>query len=84
VLTLYGVAVTAENARHLVASLFADGSPGAVSAAAMIQKGVERDLYASRSNRRRGTRSCLVLEEPPDGLVELRGVLARDHRARSG
>jgi hypothetical protein len=26
-LTLYGVAVTAENARHIVASLFADGSP---------------------------------------------------------
>jgi hypothetical protein len=46
VLTLYGVAVTAENARHIVASLFADGSPAAMSAAAMIQKGVDRDLYA--------------------------------------
>jgi hypothetical protein len=43
-LTLYGVAVTAENARHIVASLIADGSPAAMSAAAMIQKGVDRDL----------------------------------------
>ena len=45
-LTLFGVSVTAENARHIVASLFADGSPAAMSAAATIQKGVDRDLYA--------------------------------------
>jgi hypothetical protein len=29
-LTLYGVAVTAEQARHIIASLFADGSPAAM------------------------------------------------------
>ena len=32
-LTLHGVTVTAENARHIVASLFADGRPAAMSAA---------------------------------------------------
>jgi hypothetical protein len=37
-LSLYVVSITAENARHIIASLFADGSPAAMSAAAMIQK----------------------------------------------
>ena len=31
-LTLYGVAVTAENARHIVATLILDGSPDALDA----------------------------------------------------
>ena len=55
-LTLHGVSVTAENARHIVASLFADGSPAAMSAAATIQKGVDRDLYARRARARRAGR----------------------------
>ena len=38
-LTLYGVAVTAEDVRYIVATRIADGSPAAMSAAAMIQKG---------------------------------------------
>jgi hypothetical protein len=36
VLTLYGVAVTAENARHIVATLILDGSPDALAAAEMF------------------------------------------------
>jgi hypothetical protein len=44
--TLSGVAVTAENARHIVATLILDGSPDARAAAEMIDKGVDRDLYA--------------------------------------
>jgi hypothetical protein len=54
-LTLYDISVTAENARHIVASLFANGSPAAMSAAAMIQKGVDRDLYGPRSSPKRET-----------------------------
>ena len=46
VLTLYGVSVTAENPRHIVPSLFPDGSSAARSAVATIQRGVDRDLYA--------------------------------------
>jgi hypothetical protein len=45
-LHLYGVPVTPENARHLVATLMADGGLDAKSAAPMIEKGVDRDLYA--------------------------------------
>jgi hypothetical protein len=82
-LTLNGVPVTAENARHIIASLFADGSPAAMSAAAMIQKGVDRDLYAIALEPEERDAILAVLEDPPDGLVELLGVLARDHCDRS-
>ena len=66
-LTLYGVSVTAENARHIVASLFADGSPAAMSAAAAIQKGVDRDLYAVALEPDERKRSWLCSRiRPPD------------------
>jgi hypothetical protein len=82
-LTPFGVAVTAENARHLVASLFADGSPAAMSAAAMIAKDVDRDLFAVGLTPAMRDAMLSVLEDPPDGLTESRGVLARDRRDRS-
>ena len=81
-LTLYGVSVSAENARHIVASLFADGSPEAMSAAAMIQKGVDRDLYAVALEPEERDAILAVLEVPPAGFAELRGALARDQRER--
>jgi hypothetical protein len=82
ILTLFGVAVTAENARHIVASLIADGSPAAMSAAAMIQRGVDRDLYAVALEPEEKGAILAVLEDPPAGLEDLRGALARDHRDR--
>ncbi len=75
-LALYGVAVAAENARHIIASLFADGSPAAMSAAAAIQKGVDRDLYAVALEPEERDAILAVLEES-------RGALARDQRDRS-
>ena len=81
-LTLYGVSVTAENARHIVASLFADGRPAAMSAAAAIQKGVDRDLYAVALEQAERDAILAVLEDPPAGLEDLHGVLARDQRDR--
>jgi hypothetical protein len=47
-LLLCGIPVTPEDARHLVATLIADGSPDALSAAEMVGKGIDRDLYATR------------------------------------
>jgi hypothetical protein len=44
-LTLYGVSVTAENARHLVATLILDGTPDSLAAAEMINKGVDRGTF---------------------------------------
>jgi hypothetical protein len=49
----------------------------------MIQKGVERDLYAVALKPAERDAILSVLEDPPDGLVELRGVLARDHADRT-
>ena len=82
-LTLYGVSVTAENARHIIASLFADGSPAAMSAAATIQKGVDRDLYAVALEPEARDAILSVLEDPPASLEDLCGVLARDQRDRT-
>jgi hypothetical protein len=79
-LTLYGVSVSAENARHIVATLILDGSPDALAAAEMINKGVDRDLYAVALTPAMRDAMLSVLEDPPEGLVELRGVLPRDHR----
>ena len=72
VLHLYGVPVTPENARHLVATLIADGSPHALSAANEIQKGLDRQLYAVGLERVQRDAILAVLD-PPGGLEELRG-----------
>jgi hypothetical protein len=69
-LTLYGVAVTAENARHLVAALIADGGPDALAAAARIQKGVERDLYAVALKPAERDAILSVLDDPPEALAD--------------
>ena len=52
------------------------------SAAEMIERGVARDLYAVAVTPEERDAILSVLEDPPDGLVELRGVLARDQRDR--
>lgn len=56
-LHLYGVPVPADDARRLVATLIVEGTPAALSAAAMIEKGVERELYAVALNA--GRAECL-------------------------
>jgi len=41
-LRLLGIPVSDDDARHLIATLLVEGTPDALSAAAMIGKGVER------------------------------------------
>ena len=81
-LTLYGVSVTAENARHIVASLFADGSPAAMSAAAMIEKGADRDLYVVALEPEERDANPGRARGSADRARGPRGVLARDQRHR--
>jgi hypothetical protein len=69
VLHLYGVPVTPENARHLVATLIADGGPHALSAAGEIQKGLDRELYAVGLERQERDAILAVLEAPPEALL---------------
>lgn len=52
----------------------------AVAAALMLEKGVERNLYAVGLSREERTAVLGVLDDPPDGLAELRGALMREQR----
>lgn len=87
-LRLLGIPISDADARHLVATLLVEGTPDAPAAAAKITKGVESGLYAVGLTRAERTAVLACLEDPPDGLVELRGVLMREHRgsyrARAG
>ena len=48
----------------------------------MIQKGVERDLFAVGLKAAERDAILAVLEDPPEALADLRGRLARDQRDR--
>ena len=75
---LLGIPVSDDDCRHLIATLLVEGTPDALSAAAMITKGVDRDLYAVGLSRPERTAVLACLEDPPAGLVELCGVLMRE------
>jgi hypothetical protein len=79
-LRILGIPVTDDDARHLVATLAVEGIPDALTAAGQITKGFERGLYAVALSREERTAVLACLEDPPDGLAELRGVLLREHR----
>jgi hypothetical protein len=73
--------ITPENARHLVATLIADGGPHALTAAKEIQKGLDRQLYAvGLEAAQRDSVVLSVLEDPPTGSRSsaecLRGISA--------
>jgi hypothetical protein len=80
---LFGMPVTLNDAQHLVATLVADGTPHAVSAAAMVQKGVDKDLPTVALGCEERDAILSVLEHPPEGLAALRGVFARDQADRN-
>jgi hypothetical protein len=64
-------------ARHLTAALIADDGPHALAAAAIIEKGLERDLYTVALEREQRDAIVSVLEDVP--LTALHAVRARDH-----
>lgn len=82
-LRVYGVPVTEEDGRYLVAKLLAAGSLDAVSAAERIADGVKRGLFytvALTAPQREVVFS--ILEDPPAGLIELHRKLGRDQAGR--
>ena len=73
-LDLYGVPVPGDDARRLVATFIVEGTPAALSAAAMIEKGVDRELYAvALTSDERNACLCALEEAPTVALGELRG-----------
>jgi len=81
-LHLYGIPVSEADGRALIASLVADGSLDALSAAGRVSLGLERDLYAVALAPAERDAILVQLEDPPDGLAELRGALMRDFEQR--
>jgi hypothetical protein len=72
---LWGIPVDREDAKALVATLIADGSPDAVAAAKRIGSRLDQGsdgLVALEPQHRDAI--IAVLEDPPDGLNELRGA----------
>ena len=79
VLRILGIPIRDDDARWLVFELYRDAHPPAVAAALMIERGVERDLYAIALSPDERRAILGVLGDPPEGLAELRGVLMREH-----
>jgi hypothetical protein len=79
VLRLYGIGVSSEVAAWLVDRLYKDAHAPAVSSALMIEKGIERELYAVTLTPDERMAILGVLDDPPAGLVELRARLLQDH-----
>lgn len=82
-LRVYGVPLDEADGRRLVATLIGEGTPAAVSAAAMLAKGFDRGLYAVALTPDERDAVLTALEEAPtEQTGELRGTLMRDHRSR--
>jgi hypothetical protein len=78
-LDINGIPITPDDASWLVERLYQDGASDAVAAALIIEKGIDRDLAAVDLSRRHFGAILRQLKNPPDGLVELRGMLAGVH-----
>lgn len=81
-LRLYGIPISDDAARRLAATLVADGGVHALSAAAMITKGVDGDLYTVALTAEERSAILAMLEEADEPLAELRGKLLEDHMRR--
>ena len=79
VLRILGIPLADDDTRWLIRALYRDAHVPAVSAALMPEKGIDRELYTVALTSAERTAMLGVLDDPPDGLTELRGVLMRDH-----
>jgi hypothetical protein len=82
-LRIFGVPLRAGDARGLAAQLIEAGDPDGASAAVSIRLTLSRGggLVGVKDGERAAILSALT-SDPPHGLVQLRGVLARDAARR--
>ena len=82
-LRVFGVPLRPGDARSLAAKLIAAGDPYGASAAVSISRTLSRGggLVGVKDSERAAILSALT-SDPPAGLVQLRGVLARDAARR--
>ncbi|MCY7304342.1 MAG: hypothetical protein LH654_15200 [Thermoleophilia bacterium] len=72
-LRVYGVPITPEDGRRLIATLIADGGPDQMTAAEMIGKGIGRVFYAVALSPAERDAVLSTLEDVDEGpLAELR------------
>jgi hypothetical protein len=83
VLRLYGIPVAEDDVLWLVYRLRQVGRATDVSAAAMIEKGLRDELVAVALTTEERTAILGVLDNPADGLAELRGRLLTNHHLYS-
>ena len=81
-LRIAGVPISDRDGRDLVTSLVSDNAPRALALANRIQTCIELGNVKVALDAQERTTLLAVLEDPPETLAELRGVLARDNRAR--
>ena len=75
---LYGTAISAGDARYLLAALGALGTPEAIDAAEMIAMGITGRRNTVPLSPEMQDAVCIALRgEPPDALVELRTKVSR-------
>jgi hypothetical protein len=82
VLHLCDIPVTDAAAGTLIDLLHASGRADDLSAARIIQNALSRKALSAPLTPDERDAILSALEDPPEGLVELRGVLARDERDR--
>ena len=80
---IHGARVANADARRLVASLFGTNWPDAQAAAFRIARGLDRGTPDVRLEPPERDAVLRALIDPPEALLELRAVLARDFRRRS-
>jgi len=79
-----GVSVCEADCRTLVDLLHRVGRDDDLRLAARIDRGFEREIRILALSVAERDRLLGVLNDPPDGLVELRGVLVGEQRDRLG
>jgi hypothetical protein len=78
VVRVLGIPLNPADAKWLIAALYRESHGPAVSAALRIDRGIDHDLYAVALTPDEWAAVLGVLDDPPAGLLELRGVLMRD------
>jgi len=79
-----GIEVSGNDGRTLVDLLLRIGRDADLALAHRIERAYSREVRNMALSAEEGDHLLGVLDDPPDGLVELRGKLARDHSARQG
>jgi len=77
-----GTPISHDDAGSLIATLYADGTPEAEHLAARLIRCLDTEVALIELDDDEADTLLAVLEDPPPGLVELRGALPRDHRDR--